>query len=134
MDQVFLAWKASLRNLFNHYNVKRGSVRRFFPKSFLFFIFLNITCYWLAMFSAFPEMMQGSSAAYYFKIQFPVGLLGALFDSFSFFVTIGIIRRALVSQSHIEYVSHLFLDLVIAILATFWCYSFFRSRDGSLIY
>jgi len=47
-------------------------------------------------------------------------LLGALFDSLSFFVTLYIIRRALTAEKDLEYVSHLSLDLVIALLATFW--------------
>jgi hypothetical protein len=72
------------------------------------------------MFTAFPSLLHGNAVYHYFKLQFPVGLLGALFDSLSFFVTVFIIRRALRSQSSAEYVAHLSLDLVIAILATFW--------------
>ena len=44
----------------------------------------------------------------------------ALFDSLSFFVTIWIIRRALASNKTSEYIFHLSLDFVIAVLATFW--------------
>ena len=56
----------------------------------------------------------------YIKLQIPVGFLGALFDSLSFFVTIWIIKRALVSQKTYEYIFHLSLDLVIALFATMW--------------
>ena len=81
---------------------------------------LNIGCYWLAMLTAFPNHLHGQEGLHYFKIQFPVGLLGALFDSLSFFATVFIIRRALRSRSSLVYVSHLSVDLVIAVLATFW--------------
>ena len=49
-----------------------------------------------------------------------MGIFGALFDSLSFFATIWIIRRALASTKTSEYVFHLSLDLIIAVLATFW--------------
>ena len=62
----------------------------------------------------------GDETWFYFKVQVPVGLLGALFDSLSFFVTVYIIRRALQSNSTANFVGHLSLDLVIAVLATFW--------------
>ncbi len=72
------------------------------------------------MFTAFPELTHGISGVYYFKVQFPVVILGALFDSLSFFVTLLIIRRALHASKNLEYITHLSLDLVIAILAIFW--------------
>lgn len=87
---------------------------------FLFFILINIACYWWAMYTAFPELTRGSAGHYYFKVQFPVGILGALFDSLSFFVTIFIIRHAIHAKKNVQYITHLSLDLVIAILATFW--------------
>ena len=64
--------------------------------------------------------MQTHEASHYVKLQIPVGLLGAFFDSLSFFVTIWIIKRALASASTVEYVFHLSLDFLIAILATLW--------------
>ena len=64
--------------------------------------------------------MQTHEASHYIKLQIPVGLLGALFDSLSFFITIWIIKRALASTKTSEYVFHLSLDLVIAVLATLW--------------
>ena len=64
--------------------------------------------------------MMTHEAAHYIKLQIPVGILGALIDSLSFFVTIWIIRRALASTKTSEYVFHLSLDFVIAVLATFW--------------
>ena len=120
MDRIFYIWKHSLRELLEFYEHNRGSNKKFFPKLFLFFIVVNVVCYWFAMTTAFPELLRGDKGAYYFKIQFPVGILGALFDSLSFFVTIVIIRRALVSRKNTEYVAHLSLDFVIAVIATFW--------------
>jgi len=132
MNDIITTWKISLRSLLSFYEAKRGRFSIFFPKLFLFFIFLNIFCYWWAMFTAFPELTIGRKGIHYFNVQFPVGFLGALFDSFSFFVTIVIIRRALRSRSGLEYLAHLSLDLVIAVLATCWVLFVF-SFSGWLI-
>ena len=120
MYAIILTWKSSLRDLLTIYETKRGSLITFFPKLFLFFVLLNIFCYWWAMFTAFPQYIHGIEGTHYFLLQFPVGFLGAIFDSFSFFVTILIIRRALNSGSSSEYIAHLSLDLVIALVATCW--------------
>ena len=120
MSLVFETWKVSLGRLLDYYDTHRGSLLTFFPKLFLFFVMVNIVFYWWAMFTAFPELTVGRAGVHYFRVQFPVGFLGALFDSLSFFVTIFIIRRAVRTRSSLEYVSHLSVDLIIAILATFW--------------
>jgi heme/copper-type cytochrome/quinol oxidase subunit 4 len=120
MDSIITVWKDNLKQLLSFYEKKRGNVFSFYLLLFLYFIVINIICYWLAMYTAFPELTRGSAGAYYYKVQFPVGILGALFDSLSFFVTIFIIRHALCSKKDIQYVAHLSLDLIIAILATFW--------------
>ena len=116
MQEIIQHWKASLGQLLAYYETRRGSMLVFFPMLFCFFVFVNIFCYWWAMFTAFPEELN----AYYFKVQFPVGFLGALFDSLSFFVTVFIIRRALRATNNWEYFGHLSIDLVIALLATLW--------------
>jgi hypothetical protein len=126
-------WKDSLERLLRFYESKRGAFSYFFPKLFLFFVVINLLCYWWAMFTAFPELTYGAAGIHYFKVQFPVGFLGALFDSLSFFATIFIIRRALRSRKNWEYVAHLSLDLVIAILATLWVLFIF-SFSGWLIH
>ena len=120
MDSIIAIWKDYLKQLLAFYEAKRGNIFVFYPLLFLFFVLINIGCYWWAMFTAFPELTHGRAGVYYFKIQFPVGFLGALFDSLSFFVTIYIIRHALHTKKDLQYVAHLSLDLVIAILATFW--------------
>ena len=120
MNNIITIWKTSLQHLLTYYESHRGQLRSFYPKLFFFFILLNMACYWLAMFTAFSEYIYSYAAWHYFKVSFPVGFLGAVFDSLSFFVTIYIIRRALKSRSTTEYLSHLSIDLFIAILATFW--------------
>ncbi|MFQ5962922.1 MAG: hypothetical protein ACE5KZ_01395 [Candidatus Scalinduaceae bacterium] len=132
MNTIILTWKSSLRDLLTIYETKRESLITFFPKLFLFFVLLNILCYWWAMFTAFPHYIHGIERGHYFLLQFPVGFLGAIFDSFSFFVTILIIRRALNSRSSSEYIAHLSLDLVIALVATCWVLFVF-SFSGWLI-
>ena len=117
---IIAIWKRSLERLLDFYDQKRGRLETFFPKLFLFFIGLNITCYWLAMLTAYPTEAFGNERAHYFLLQFPVGFLGALFDSLSFFITVHIARRALKTTSPGSYIAHLSVDLIIAIVATWW--------------
>jgi hypothetical protein len=120
IHEIITLWRDALHRVLDIYERRRGSVKIFFPILFGFFIFLNVACYWWAIYTAFPYYMMTHEAAHYVKLQIPVGVLGALFDSLSFFVTIWIIRRALASTKTSEYVFHLSLDLVIAVIATFW--------------
>ncbi|WP_299403083.1 hypothetical protein [Acaryochloris sp. IP29b_bin.148] len=113
-------WKQSLAQLLAYYDFKRGDLRSFFPKLFLFFVVLNISCYWWAIMTAYPQEAFGPERSHYFLIQFPVGGLGALFDSLSFFITIHIARRALRATSTRSYLAHLSIDIIIAIVATWW--------------
>jgi len=120
MTRIFAIWRESLHTVLDYYERRRGSLATFFPLLFVFFILLNIGCYWWAIYTAFPYYMQTAERAHYLKLQFPVGFLGALFDSLSFFITIWIIRRALAAKNSMEYVMHLSLDLIIAVIATLW--------------
>ena len=120
INQIILYWRKDLDRVLLFYESKRSHGDSFFLYLFSFFVFLNITCYWFAMVTAFPSLVFGKTFIYYFKVQFPVGFLGALFDSLSFFVTIFIVRRALLTASTKVYIAHLSIDLVIATLATFW--------------
>ena len=103
----------------NYYDNNKPPFWTFFPRLFLFFVVINLFCYWWATATAFPESIL-NSFVYYFKVQFPVGILGAIFESLSFFVTVYIIRRALQAMSTLRFVSHLSIDIAIAVLATFW--------------
>lgn len=120
MSEIISIWRDSLHTILDLYERKRGNLIIFFPLLFLFFIFLNIVCYWWAIYTAFPFYMQTHEASHYIKLQIPVGFFGALFDSLSFFFTIWIIKRALAAKRTSEYIFHLSLDLIIAMLATFW--------------
>jgi len=117
---VVSIWKQSLAQLLMFYEAKRGPLKTFFPKLLIFFIILNVACYWWAIVTAYPEEAFGPKRGYYFLVQFPVGLLGALFDSLSFFVTVHIARRALRTTSTWSYIAHLSIDVIIAIIATWW--------------
>ena len=116
---IIAYWKKDLARVLAFYE-KRPKLTYFIPMLFVFFVVINIACYWFAMITAFPELVYGPPRHYYFKVQFPVGILGACFDTASFFVTLWIVRRALILQKAKQFYMHLSLDLVIAIIATFW--------------
>jgi len=120
LSKTINLWRDDLGKLLNYYERKKDQLDTLFLYLFLFFIFLNIGSYWFAMLTAFPNLVFGKTFSYYFKVQFPVGFLGALFDSLSFFITINIIKRALRNKGNVAYIAHLSIDILIAILATFW--------------
>ncbi|MEO0538295.1 MAG: hypothetical protein AAF215_31090 [Cyanobacteria bacterium P01_A01_bin.123] len=119
-DVSIVVWKRSLQGVLNYYDSKRGRLISFFPKLFAFFIVVNIACYWMALLTAYPQNVFGEKWIEYYLMQFPVGVMGALFDSLSFFITIYIARRAIHTTSTLKYVAHLSVDLIIAFLATWW--------------
>ncbi|MGC1306837.1 MAG: hypothetical protein WA885_06380 [Phormidesmis sp.] len=129
---IMAIWRRSLEKLLNFYADKRGSLTSFFPKLFIFFMLLNMSCYWIAILTAYPEEVMGNEQFEYLLMQFPVGFLGALFDSFSFFITVWIARRALKTTSLPSYIAHLSIDVLIAIIATFWVLMVF-SVSGWLV-
>ena len=120
LNDTIKIWRLDLNRLLRYYDNRKSQIEHFFIYLFVFFIIINISCYWFAMITAFPYLVFGSTFDYYFKIQFPVGLLGALFDSFSFFITIYIIQKALKTTDDKVYIAHLSIDVLIAIIATFW--------------
>lgn len=120
LKKVIKSWKLDLVVILNYIENKKFIVKNFKLKLFLFFLFINIFFYWFAMLTAFPELVFGETFSYYFKVQFPVGVLGSIFDSSSFFLTIYIIKRAIKTNKNLIYIAHLSIDIFIAILATFW--------------
>ena len=120
LTDTIIIWRLDLNRLLLYYKNKKSQIEHYFIYLFLFFVILNISCYWFAMITAFPNLVFGSTFGYYFKIQFPVGILGSLFDSLSFFITIYIIQKALKTTNDRVYIAHLSIDVLIAILATFW--------------
>jgi uncharacterized protein with PQ loop repeat len=130
MTEIVAIWRDSLHTILDRYERKKISTGLFFPLLFIFFVVLNIACYWWAIYTAFPYYMQTHEASHYIKLQIPVGFFGALFDSLSFFITIWIIKRALAARKTSEYVFHLSLDLIIAVVATFGCFLFSPLEAG----
>jgi len=120
LNKIVSLWKKDLIKVLLFYEKRRFKGDNFFLYLFLFFILVNIVCYWFAMISAFPSLVFGSTFNYYFKVSFPVGLLGALFDSLSFFITLIIIKKAIATTNSTIYIAHLSIDLIIATIATFW--------------
>ncbi len=117
---MFDIWKKDLLFSLKKFFIIKNNTRFFVIKISLFFISINILFYWLAMLLAFPELIFGASKVEYFLLQFPVGILGGIFDSFSLLITIFIIKKALNSNSRLSYILHLSIDFLLAIVATFW--------------
>ena len=117
----FETWREDLSLISEKYKSWRLNTKFYFLKIFIFFIFLNDISYWFAIAITYPEILTSEAELlYYTKVQIPVALLGALFDSLSLYITLLVIRRALLSISNLSYISHLSIDLLIAIAATFW--------------
>ncbi|MEC7988289.1 MAG: hypothetical protein VX278_24190 [Myxococcota bacterium] len=113
-------WQRNLSDVLAYYDSRRQAFRWFFPGLFAFFVVLNTVCYWFAILTAFPSIALGEKSTEYFLLQFPVGILGAVFDSASFFITIWIARRAIQTQRIRTVILHLSIDGLIAILASLW--------------
>ncbi|MDA0369185.1 MAG: hypothetical protein O3C65_07490 [Proteobacteria bacterium] len=120
LNHVMPLWRSRLSDLLVALEERKRRTRHFYLKVFLFFIALNVVCYWIAMISAFPDVAFGPERGHYFWVQIPVGVLGAVFDALSLFVTLYMVRRALTTTSHVSYVAHLSVDIAIAALATLW--------------
>ena len=116
----FDVWRKDLSRILEGFQAWRFNTRFYFFKVFIFFVILNDLAYWFAMATAFPEMLSGDDLVHYSKIQVPVAILGALFDSLSLYITLLVVRSALNSRSNFSYISHLSVDDLIAIAATFW--------------
>ena len=116
----FDLWREDLKVMLEKFQAWRTNTGHYFLKIFIFFIFLNDLAYWFAIATAYPELLSGDEFLHYFKVQIPVAILGALFDSLSLYITLVVVRRALRSPSNLSYISHLSIDLLIAIAATFW--------------
>ena len=116
----FDLWREDLGQILRKFQTWRLNTKFYFLKVFIFFVFINDISYWFAIATAYPEIFSGDELDHYIKVQVPVAFLGALFDSLSLYVTLIVVRRALLSRSNISYISHLSIDVLIAIAATFW--------------
>ena len=109
-----------MESLLGWFVSKKETERNFYFKIFGFFLTINLICYWVALITAFSGHITSNKSDEYILIGFPASFLGALFDSFSLVVTLYIVKKALSSNSNLRYVAFLSVDLVIAVLATFW--------------
>ena len=117
----FDIWREDLAVILRKFETWRTHTKGYFLKVFIFFVFINDIAYWFAIATAFSEIfITEKEIWYYTKVQVPVALLGALFDSLSLYITLAVVRRALFSRSNVSYISHLSVDMLIAIAATFW--------------
>ena len=57
-ENIIGYWKKDLEKILKLYN-RRPAPIYFIPLLFFFFIIVNISCYWLAMYTAFPELVFG---------------------------------------------------------------------------
>ena len=120
-DSVYFdIWREDLGQILRKFQAWHLNTKFYFLKVFFFFVFINDIAYWFAIATAYPEIFSGDELNHYIKVQVPVALLGALFDSLSLYITLIVVRRALLSQSNLSYISHLSVDVLIAIAATFW--------------
>ncbi|MFT4580212.1 MAG: hypothetical protein ACI9UO_003067 [Nitrospinales bacterium] len=120
-DPVYFdIWREDLSLILEKFQAWRFNTRFYFLKVFIFFVVINDLAYWFAIATAFPKIITGDDLAHYSKVQIPVAILGALFDSLSLYITILVVGNALRSRSNLSYISHLSIDALIAIAATFW--------------
>lgn len=134
VKSVMKRWRRTLTLVLSYYESRRGPLGPFLARLFLFFTLLNAGCYWLGLVVAYPDKLVGDDRLHYVLLQFPVGLLGALFDTASFFITVELVRRALRAEKAWEYIAHLSVDLVIAVLATFWVLFVFAAAGWIMSY
>lgn len=117
---IFSYWRSSLLHLYTWFQDLRARTRYFYVKAFLVFAVLNLACFWWALVTAYADLLGSEKAIEYVLTGFPVSVFGAVFDSLSLLVTLYIVRRAIESTSNLSFFAYLSVDLVIAVLATFW--------------
>lgn len=120
MSRVFLQWREALLGLLAWFERCAAEIPRFYSRLFAIFVGLNMTCYWWALLTAYPEKMLTYEAREIALMSVPVSVLGGLFDFLSLFVTLMIARRAVASTSNAAYVGYLSIDIVIAAAAGAW--------------
>ena len=72
--EVIPIWKASLQRILDAVDRVRLETPRFYLKLWMFFVALNIACYWLGIFLVFPRSLFGPDGAQTIFVQLPVGL------------------------------------------------------------
>lgn len=131
---VFFHWRISLLQILTWFENFRNSTRNPYLKAFAVFVVLNLSCYWWALLTTYPERAFGDKAEEYILMGFPVALFGGVFDSLSLFVTLFIIKQALSSKTNLSYVFYLSIDLFIAIAASLWVLFVFMISGWAVSY
>jgi hypothetical protein len=67
---IVVLWRSRLEALLATLERKKANTSFFYEKVFGFFVALNISCYWIAMVTAFPEVAFGPERAHYFGFSF----------------------------------------------------------------
>ncbi len=119
-SRIITLWRGSLLGILTRFERIRSTTEYFYPKAFAVFVVLNLSCFWWALLTTYPEYVFSYKAKEYILMGFPVALFGALFDCLSLLVTIFIIKCALSSEKSSSYVFYLSIDFLIAVLASFW--------------
>ena len=117
---IITHWRASLEHSLGWFNARAKKTRFFYAKLILFFVVLNLACYWWALLTTYPQNLISHKGEEYVLMGFPVAVMGAMFDGLSLLITIYVIKRALASTSNASYMAFLSVDLLTAIAATFW--------------
>ncbi len=113
------AWQVELRDILDMYRDYRRRRPLFFLYLFVFFFLVNAVFYWIALAASFPELIV-SQTGRMLLIQQAVAILGGLFDSLSFFLTVYLVGRAARTRYGLNFAGILSIDLVIAAVATAW--------------
>ena len=108
-------WRTALLRVLTRFEEIRGATNYFYAKTFAIFVLLNLTCFWWALLTTYPEYVFSYKAEEYVLMGFPVALFGALFDCLSLLVTIFIIKRALASTNNSSYIFYLTIDFNILV-------------------
>jgi hypothetical protein len=121
MTQAVIAeWRQSLTALLAKFEAFRSRTPYFWGKGFALFAAVSFACYWLALLTIYRKLLQGDEALEHILMSLPVSLIGAVFDTFSLFVTLHAVRRALATPSTLAFLLYLSVGLILPIMAAIW--------------
>jgi len=118
MTDIFIIWKAALERVLEKFTSLR-STPFFGLKIILFFIFLNMCSFWVAMSTTIPQQIS-YFPKFYFFLSLPLSLFGMIFDIISLGITIFLIKKAISTNGKITFLFHIIADIIIAVFTTFW--------------
>lgn len=113
-------WIVYLKKILKVIDQKKKNKIRFTIIIITFFFVLNFICYWIGLYIVFNELLYTKKAIEYKYMSIPVASMGALFDYASLWITIKLARIAVKSKRNRVYILVISIDIITAILATFW--------------